>query len=70
MNIHIQCIIPLLLALEICDVQFPLETIVPMSTNINAIKRFEYVYYCKIIYLLKGKVQTYVTNLICTCEKL
>lgn len=52
MNIHIQCIIPLLLALEICDVQFPLETIVPMSTNINAIKRFEYVYYCKIIYLL------------------
>lgn len=35
MNIHIQCIIPLLLALEICDVQFPLETIVPMSTNIK-----------------------------------
>lgn len=64
MNIHIQCIFPLLLALEICDVQFPLET------NINGIKRFEYVYYCKIIYLSKGKVKTYITNLICTYEKL
>lgn len=35
-----------------------------MSTNINVITRFKYVYYCK----TNKNVQTYITNLICSDE--
>lgn len=65
-NIYIICIVPLMFALGICDVQLALNTL-------NLIAAHEYkhhhaiwifIFYCKI-----KIVQTYIINLICSYEK-
>lgn len=61
-------IFPLIIALDICDVQFPVSTVrLFMAYEHKYIKVstcFGYIYNCKI----NGNVKTYITNLICKYE--
>lgn len=54
-------------AMEICDVQFFVNTtfLVRMSKNINRHHAFWIYFYCRI----KRNVQSYIGNLICTFDK-